>query len=372
MRAATIGSDLDTAYMSPLPTPVAAAMAADATRAGREGSRRLAARTEEGEEVRAAASRLMGSAADDVAFVASTTQGIGLVAAGLDWRAGDQVLVAAGDHPSVVLPFRARADVGVEVVEVATGPDGALDPEAVAHTLEAAGGRVRVVAVSWVRADRGRGSTWLRWRRSPRARRPALRGSDPGPRRHPLRPVRLGRRCRRRRGPEVDARTPRHRGGPRLGRGPPTPAGPGPDGEAAGHEPGPGPLTYADAARRHESGTPNHAGRAGLGAALDLLHAAGTEAVWTWVDRLVGRLVEGLEGAGAEVLTRRPEGAGSGIVAAVVPGPGDAEEAVGRLGEAGVVASARRGAVRFAVDGWNDDTDVDAAVEAVAALLRST
>ena len=178
--------------------------------------------------MRAAASRLMGCAADDVAFVASTTLGIGLVAAGLDWRAGDQVLVAAGDHPSVVLPFRARADVGVEVVEVATGPDGALDPEAVAHTLEAAGGRVRVVAVSWVRADRARVDLAAL---APIAHEHgALLCADliQGLGLIPCDLSAWGVDAAAAGVHEVDARTPRHRGGPRLGRGPPTPAGPGP------------------------------------------------------------------------------------------------------------------------------------------------
>ncbi len=357
---------LDTAYMSPLPTPVAEAMAADARRAGALGSRGQAARAEAEEEVRAAAARLMGSEPDDVAFVANTTQGIGLVAAGLDWTVGDRVLVAEGDHPSVVLPWRARADVGVEVVEVPVGPGAALALADVADALEAGAGRVRVVAVSWVRADRG-------WRvdLAPLAELAHSHGAllcvdliqglgalpcdlgawgvdaaAAGAQKWLLGPHGVG----------VAHLSPVVRDRLRV-------LAPSQHGLADR----PGPLTYGPTARRHESGAPNHAGRAGLGAALALLAGAGPTAVATTVDALATRLAHGLSALGAEVLTRRDGASGSGIVAAVL-GDLDAADAVAHLDRAGVVVAARAGAVRFATHAWNDDSDVTAALDAVAAL----
>ncbi len=366
MAVASTTTYLDTAHMTPLPAPVAAAMAADAEAAGRLGSRGQAARAEREEGVRAAAARLMGTDADDVAFVASTTQGVGLVAAGLDWAPGDRVLVAAGDHPSIVLPWRARADAGVEVVEVPVGPGAALDLDDVAAALEAGGGRIRVVAVSWVRADRGwctdlaalaalahdHGAVLCADLIQGLGARPcalAAWGVDAaaaGAQKWVLGPHGVG----------VAHLAPALRERLRV-------LAPSPH-ELEG---APGPLPDASTARRHESGTPNHSGQAGLGAALAMLETAGIGAVAATVDALAGRLADGLAAAGAEVLTVRTPGGGSGIVAARVPGV-DADAAVARLDRQGVVVAARDGAVRFSAHAWNDATDVDAALAAVAAL----
>lgn len=355
---------LDTAHMTPLPTSVAEAMAVDARRAGRVGSRGLDDRAAAEEGVRTAAARLMGTHADDVALVANTTQGVGLVAAGLDWAPGDRVVVAAGDHPSIVLPWRARADAGVEVVEVPTGPGAAPDLDAVAAALDH--GRVRVVAVSWVRADRG-GRTDLGAVAALAHDHGALLCAD----------LIQG-----------------------LGALPCDLAGWGVDAAAAGAqkwllgphgvglvhlapglrerlrvlapsqhrlEGGSGPLPDGPPARRHESGSANHTGLAGLGAALALLERAGPSAVARQVTALGDALADGLADVGVEVLSVRGPDTGSGIVAVRVPGV-DAAEAVARLDAAGVVAAARADAVRLSAHAWNDASDVAAAVAAVAAL----
>jgi selenocysteine lyase/cysteine desulfurase len=147
---------LNSAVMSPLPQRAVTAMVADARRAAAQASAAYDSRIGEVEVVRDAAATLMGVGVDDVAFVRNTTEGLGLVAAGLDWRTGDAVVVASRDHPNTVLPWRARSDAGVEVIAVdRLGPTGALPLDAFAAALDAGRGRVRVVAVSWVQADTG-------------------------------------------------------------------------------------------------------------------------------------------------------------------------------------------------------------------------
>jgi cysteine desulfurase / selenocysteine lyase len=57
--------------------------------------------------------RLINAHTDEIAFVNSTTHGIGLIAEGFPWRAGDSVVTAAEEYPSNVYPWLNLADRGV-------------------------------------------------------------------------------------------------------------------------------------------------------------------------------------------------------------------------------------------------------------------
>ncbi len=62
--------------------------------------------------------RLIGHpvTADEIAFAGSTSHAIGIVATGLDWQAGDNCVVADGDFPANVVPWKnLRHTQGVEV-----------------------------------------------------------------------------------------------------------------------------------------------------------------------------------------------------------------------------------------------------------------
>src|SRR5262245_51317165 len=45
---------------------------------------------------------LLGAHRDEIAFVGSTTQGIGLIAEGFPWNQGDSVVIPAEEYPSNV------------------------------------------------------------------------------------------------------------------------------------------------------------------------------------------------------------------------------------------------------------------------------
>ena len=66
------------------------------------------------EQVRAGFARLVGSQADEIAFVKNTSEGLSLVAAGVDWRAGDNVIAVDGEYPSNVYPWFGLRRWGVE------------------------------------------------------------------------------------------------------------------------------------------------------------------------------------------------------------------------------------------------------------------
>src|SRR5438270_6050404 len=80
------------------------------------------------EEVGGLAGRLLNAEPLDVAFVKSTSEGIGFVAEGFPWRPGDNVVTAAEEYPANVYPWLNLKDRGVETRLVPSrGPRLALD-----------------------------------------------------------------------------------------------------------------------------------------------------------------------------------------------------------------------------------------------------
>lgn len=74
------------------------------------------------------ATLLNAPSADDIALVKNTSEALSFVAAGLDWRDGDQVIGVRDDFPSNRLPWCSLADRGVSFVGVDVNQ--ASDPEA--------------------------------------------------------------------------------------------------------------------------------------------------------------------------------------------------------------------------------------------------
>ncbi|HAD46409.1 MAG TPA: aminotransferase [Alcanivorax sp.] len=86
----------------------------------------------------------------DVALLKNTSEGLSVIAQGLDWRAGDQVVISDQEFPSNRIPWQALADQGVEVVEVdVSGPD------AEQRVIDAIGERTRLVSLSSVQYGSG-------------------------------------------------------------------------------------------------------------------------------------------------------------------------------------------------------------------------
>jgi selenocysteine lyase/cysteine desulfurase len=97
--------------------------------------------------LRASLARLLGAEPDAVALVRSAGHGLGLVARGLDWQPGDNVVV----EPATAA-WAAPRDPGVELRTVEPGPDG-VAPAAV---LDLVDDRTRMVALAHVAAASGR------------------------------------------------------------------------------------------------------------------------------------------------------------------------------------------------------------------------
>lgn len=98
------------------------------------------------EKGRALAAKLVGSSPENVAYVQNTSHGLSLVALGVDWRPGDNLVVCAQEFPSNYLCWVQLAARGVEVRQISS-PDGRLEPDQIRSVLDS---RTRVVALSHV------------------------------------------------------------------------------------------------------------------------------------------------------------------------------------------------------------------------------
>lgn len=91
--------------------------------------------------------RLLGGSADEYAAMPNTATALGIVANGLAWQPGDNIVVPAEEYPANVYPWLSLRERGVEVRVVPLGPDRRVDPANVAALVD---GRTRIVAVSAV------------------------------------------------------------------------------------------------------------------------------------------------------------------------------------------------------------------------------
>ena len=103
------------------------------------------------ETLRAGAARLLNADPEEIAFVASTTHGIGLVAEGFPWRAGDSVVTASEEYPSNIYPWMNLASRGVSLRAVPSR-DGRIWVEDLAAAIDAS---TRVLTISHVEFSTG-------------------------------------------------------------------------------------------------------------------------------------------------------------------------------------------------------------------------
>ena len=67
------------------------------------------------EGVRASAAQLLHSPVEQVALLRSTGEGTNLIASGVPWQSGDEVILYELDFPSLIAPWLAQADRGVKI-----------------------------------------------------------------------------------------------------------------------------------------------------------------------------------------------------------------------------------------------------------------
>ena len=312
---------------------------------------------------RRSAARLLGCRPSEVAFLKNTSEGINLVARGVDWRPGDNVVSAQGEFPANVYPWMALAERGVEL-RLVPERDGRIRYRDIRQALDS---RTRVLALSFVEFLSGF--------------------------RHDV--ARLGDLCRKR-GVLFSLDAIQGLGALRLNV---TEAGVD-FASADGHKWLLAPegialfycrrrhldllgaimvgwssvrnfrnylsydLTLRQEAGRFELGTTNTVGIAGMGAALDLLHSVGAARIERRIRALTDRLCRGVARLGAEVLSSRRRGEWSGIVTFRLPGA-DQERVAQELLRQGIVLAAREGWLRASPHFYNTREEVDRLLDAL-------
>jgi cysteine desulfurase/selenocysteine lyase len=101
--------------------------------------------------LRRALAQVLGAREDDIVLANSASYGLHLVANGLELGHGDEVVVPANDFPSDILPWLSLRDRGVRVRMVQPQAE-VLTPDEVAAALTP---RTRVVCLTWVHSFSG-------------------------------------------------------------------------------------------------------------------------------------------------------------------------------------------------------------------------
>ena len=70
--------------------------------------------------IRRDAAAIIGAHPDEIEFAINTSSGLNLAVLGLDWEAGDEVLIPDNEFPSVPYPYRALEDRGVVIKYIPT------------------------------------------------------------------------------------------------------------------------------------------------------------------------------------------------------------------------------------------------------------
>jgi selenocysteine lyase/cysteine desulfurase len=86
-------------------------------------------------ETRALSAQLIGATAAEIALLGPTSLGLNLVAQGIDWRPGDEVVSYFDDYPSNVYPWRALESRGVKYVSLTIERPGVVTWDAVERAL---------------------------------------------------------------------------------------------------------------------------------------------------------------------------------------------------------------------------------------------
>jgi len=310
---------------------------------------------------------MLGADTDEIAFVANTSTGIGLVAEGFPWQTGDNLVTLANEFPSNQFPWMNLESRGVHTRRLPV-TEGRVDPQAI---LQACDGRTRMISVSWV----GYASGWrmdveslvaAAHERGILVFLDAIQGLGV----FPLDVARTGLDFlaadghKWMLGPEgAGLLFVRREHLDRL-----RPLNVGWNSVRSGHDFSRCEFDLRPSAARYEGGSANMVGIAALGASLDLLVSCGlspsdspiADRILEWNEQAIERLSR----IGAVIRSPLREGNRSGILSFEVPGTNPAAVRRHCL-ERNVVLSVRHNWLRISPHAYNDQDDLERLVDAI-------
>jgi len=143
---------LNHAAVSPWPKRTVDAIRCFAEENGSNGSRYYDRWLKTEQLLRQQLQRLIGaSGSDEIALLKSTSEALSVVAYGMDWSAGDQIIISNQEFPSNRIVWESLQALGVELVTV--NIDSAADPEG--RIIDAITARTRLLSVSSVQYATG-------------------------------------------------------------------------------------------------------------------------------------------------------------------------------------------------------------------------
>ncbi|HTM51393.1 MAG TPA: aminotransferase class V-fold PLP-dependent enzyme [Bryobacteraceae bacterium] len=333
---------LNHAAVAPLCKPAADAMKHLAEDALRFGSLHYDRWMAAYEGVRLAAARLIGSSAREIAIVKNTSEGIAMVATGIDWKKGDRVVAFREEFPANYLPWKKLEELGVGINWLSVqDPLERMDEAcrgarllAISHVQYLSGYRVDLNAIGeichrrgcffFVDAIQGLGAFPLDVEQ---AHIDALSADSHkwllGPEGCGILYVRQSRQ---------DEVRPVEFGWTNVAN----------YSDYASRD-----MKLRPDAGRYECGTLNTIGCFGVQAALEFLLEVGVSNIAPAIQALGDRLADGVLAKGYEVLGCRTPATGAGIVSFRHPAK-DSHVLVKRLKERGMIAAPRQGWVRMA------------------------
>lgn len=315
------------------------------------------------DRVRDSAARFFGCEGGEIALLGPTSLGLSLVANGLDWQPGDEIITYLDDYPANVYPWKQLERLGVRIVYLQPRALGEITPELIRDAITPrtrllalaschflSGYRIDLEAIS----DLARSCDLLfcldaiqtagafptparlvdflsadshKWMLGPSAAGVVYVSRE---RQEQLRPSLYG--AWNVVSPNFIARDE---------------------------------ICFEPGARRYEPGVLNATGLLGMKASLDLLAGIGIERIAARLLALKSQLCEGLDRLGLEIVGPRDGGNASGITSCTDPGdPGRVGRLNQRLQEKGVVISFRhdRGGcpyLRFSPHAYNTHEEVE-------------
>jgi selenocysteine lyase/cysteine desulfurase len=311
---------------------------------------------------------LLNAHAAEIAFVPNTSTGLSLVAEGLSWSPGDNIVGCASEFPANVYPWTGLDHLGVEYRR-APEHEGRVDLDDIAAAID---DRTRVVALSWVQFATGfkldlRAVATLCREREILFVVDVIQGlgallldvvqsgvdvAVAGGHKWLLAPEGIGVSYFSERA--LERLRPVIRGWLSVA----DPFGPVTE-----------PPEFLEGARRFEAGTANLAGIYGLGGSLELLAEAGVERIEEQVLSLADHAALGLESLGFRLIGGRTPEEKSGIVVGLPPSGKQAGAIAAGLRKRGVQLAERAERIRVAPHFYTTHEEIDDFLELLEKVL---
>jgi cysteine desulfurase/selenocysteine lyase len=348
---------LNHASVSPLSTPVRDCMNATLDGISQHADRKF----EEWEHAtmlaRRAAARLVNAQPHQIGFLRNTSEALSVIANGIDWRVGDNVVSAAVEFPANIYPW---SRLGIHGVSLRLQPerDGLVDTD---ELLSLVNDRTRVVAISWVQFATGQRLDLRRIGQFCRERNilhvvDAVQGLG-------ALQLDVERDC-------IDAFAA---GAHKFLLGPKgvallyisdraleqvSPTVIGWTAVKGYHDYLIHDFDFRDGALRFEGGTLNEIGICGLGKAIELFLAVGPQKIEGHLLNLNDHIRRGVEALGYRVIGAGKRGEQSAIIA-IEGGNASADEICRQLAARSIIISSRSGRLRVAPHFYNSYEDID-------------